>query len=301
LNYPILVTGAPRSGTTFLGQILALPSRVTYIDEPLNYQIGMKGVKQQFIYLFDGAAKEEYYVRLLKGLLSGRARFKHHSLSKPPTSFPDAAVRLRIQLRQYFRYKVTGLDFSPWRYLLKDPMACFSAEYLHQKMQMPTVIIVRHPAAVIRSYRQLGWRFSLSHLVNQPDLMKHYLKPVLSQININNVSDIEEGALLWTSIYKVLSVYAERNPNMILIRHEDLSAEPEVMFERLYRRLGLPFNDWFVGRIRDYTNISNPVSPPDGVAHQLRRNSRAIASQWHDGFTQRELLRIWELTANVAD
>ncbi|HUD11945.1 MAG TPA: sulfotransferase [Candidatus Saccharimonadia bacterium] len=301
LNRPILVTGAPRSGTTILGYVLALPSRVTYLDEPFNFQIGMKGVKQQFVYLYEGSPDERYYAKLVSRLLAGQAQFKRHNLSKPPVGVPASAERLKVQLRQYVRYKGTGLDLLSWRYLLKDPTACFSSEYLHRNMQMPTVIIVRHPAAVIASYVRLGWRFSLGHLTEQSELMKRYLQSTLAGVDIHSVSSIEEGALLWNAIYSVLSVYADRNPGMIVIRHEDLSTDPEFMFESLYKQLGLPYNGWFLGRIREYTNSKNVIKPSLGVAHELHRNSRAIPFAWHDAFTDRELSRIRELTAPVAD
>ena len=45
----ILITGSPRSGTTFVGRMLALPRSIGYLDEPFNVQIGMTWVPRQFV------------------------------------------------------------------------------------------------------------------------------------------------------------------------------------------------------------------------------------------------------------
>jgi hypothetical protein len=263
--------------------------------------MGMRGVNQQFLYLYDGSIKESYYSDLINKLLTGRAQFKSHSLAIQPTSYKELIERLKIATRAHLKYRVTGLHLLPRQYLIKDPMACFSSEYLHRTTKMATVIIIRHPAACIRSLRRLGWRFNLAHLTSQPALMSRHLQPILGRINPSNVSELEESALLWTSIYSTLIKYADRNPNIIVVRHEDLSSSPIEVLMDLYNRLGLPFTPWTERRISEYTQSGNIIDAPVGTAHELYRHSRAISSSWHGTFSAVELAHIKELTGQVSD
>ena len=45
---------------------------------------------------------------------------------------------------------------SPSHFLLKDPIACMSSEYLHREFEMDVVIIIRHPAAFVSSLQKMG-------------------------------------------------------------------------------------------------------------------------------------------------
>src|SRR6185437_8497572 len=72
----ILVTGCPRSGTTFLGRVLALPNEVCYVSEPFNKDFGLAGLDKQFVHMYRGMPDEKYYRTILESLLNRRARFK---------------------------------------------------------------------------------------------------------------------------------------------------------------------------------------------------------------------------------
>ncbi|WP_075261386.1 sulfotransferase [Geobacillus thermocatenulatus] len=52
-NNPILVTGAHRSGTTFVGKMLSLHPSIGYIQEPFNKDFGVKGIENWFLYTVD--------------------------------------------------------------------------------------------------------------------------------------------------------------------------------------------------------------------------------------------------------
>ncbi|NEQ55044.1 MAG: hypothetical protein F6K11_33795, partial [Leptolyngbya sp. SIO3F4] len=55
----IFVTGAIRSGTTFVGKILSLPLEVDYIHEPFNPQCGIPGVNLGHRYIPANLAQAE--------------------------------------------------------------------------------------------------------------------------------------------------------------------------------------------------------------------------------------------------
>ena len=49
---PIFVTGAPRSGTTWVGKMLALSKKIGYIHEPFNTDHNIGRISKQFDYRF---------------------------------------------------------------------------------------------------------------------------------------------------------------------------------------------------------------------------------------------------------
>src|SRR5580692_3708234 len=90
----ILVTGAPRSGTTFLGKMLALNIDVQEIEEPFNTETGIVGVDQPFVYLRSGerlSKEQKLYDVLINDLLDGKAWYKPSSL-RPETKNPIRQV-----------------------------------------------------------------------------------------------------------------------------------------------------------------------------------------------------------------
>ncbi|MEO0377751.1 MAG: hypothetical protein AAF329_24760, partial [Cyanobacteria bacterium P01_A01_bin.17] len=98
----IFVTGAPRSGTTFVGQILSTPISVDYIHEPFNPGCGIPGIGASYSYVrpsLDSKEMQRYHAltrrifsydftlktntdptdsqsrRLMKGLMGSRGPF----------------------------------------------------------------------------------------------------------------------------------------------------------------------------------------------------------------------------------
>jgi hypothetical protein len=293
----ILVTGAPRSGTTFLGKMLALPKHVMYVDEPLNYQTGIKGVERQFIFMNNQHPDNEQHASMVQALLSGKANFKASDLrDNQAKSYLRALARELFVSREHLMYKLGSLNPLKARYLIKDPMACFASEYLHQQFDFHTVIIIRHPASTIASFKRLNWRFSLGDLQQQSELMKNHLQPLIGHLKPTKVSDVEEWSHLWLSINQVLEKYAERNKNMIMVRHEDISRQPIKEFAGLYDILNLKFTTRIQERIKDHTGPSNPADPPGNAVHVLRRDSAKNLGRWKDILTKKEISIIKTIT-----
>lgn len=72
----LLVTGMPRSGTTFAGRVLSAPLAVDYIHEPFNPDCGIVGVDQLLVHTRLGAANEPEVRRAVDDLMHYRARLR---------------------------------------------------------------------------------------------------------------------------------------------------------------------------------------------------------------------------------
>jgi hypothetical protein len=298
-NSPILVTGAPRSGTTFLGRMLSLPRSVSYVDEPFNVQTGIKGVYRQFLYVGKKSTQASDYTKLVRELLAGQSTFKQSNIATSQ-SLPKRLMRRSFVSRKHLLYRLAAHSPFHQRYLVKDPMACFASEYLHRNLGMKTVVIIRHPASTVASYKRLGWRFALNDLTTQAELMQRHLEPVLGTVNVQNLTPVQEWSYLWLSIYTALDTYLAKNAKMLLVRHEDLSLTPLYYFEKLYEQLGLSFTGHIQHQIVMHTREGNPVEPPQNAAHVLRRNSALNIHRWKQILTPEEIAEVRQITEPFA-
>lgn len=296
---PILVTGAPRTGTTIVGTMLGLPRDVGFVYEPFNVQIGLRDIPRQFLYVTERSVHEPLAQRLISDLVAGRARFRPPDI-EPARTRRHALARKLLTSRSSLQYRLAASNPLRTRWLLKDPIAAMSSEWLHRRFGARVVVVVRHPAAVVHSFMRLGWRFSPDAFKTQPELMRDHLAPVLGGVDPRSVTPVQEGALLWTAYYTVLGRYLDRNPDMIAVRHEDLSADPVAEFGDLYGALGLTMTRRIRRSVTRHTGAHNPAAPDAGRVHTLHRHSRADLGRWRWALTPSDVATVRTITADVA-
>jgi hypothetical protein len=184
--------------------------------------------------------------------------------------------------------------------IIKDPIACFSSEWIYHRFNTENIVIIRHPAAFASSLKRLGWSFDFSHLQTQQELMDDLLFDYRYEI-LNPPEDIvAQASLLWKCINTVLLQFAERHPEWIVVTHEALSARPVEQFHELFKRLGLAWSDAVQKRISAFTSTKNPTTPKQGVAHQLKRNSAENVDRWKNILTSGEQQTVRRITEPLA-
>lgn len=299
-NPPILVTGSHRSGSTFIGRMLSLHPSVGYIFEPFNIRHGIEGVDKQFIYIKEGMADEEKYAHLVEQILTGKAKYKSTYSADEDSILKSVGKKL---LKSGTNYLYLKAKYNPKvkRLLIKDPIACMSSEWFHQKFGMNVVVIMRHPAAFVSSIKRLNWGSSLTDFMNQEHLVKDHLHPYLAGIDEEKLSVVERLSIIWNCIHSVLLTYVERNPAMIMVRHEDVSMNPIAEFRKLYEALDIEFTPHIERKLKKFTNPDNPVDPTNNDVHVLKRNSKDNATRWKSLLTDYEIGQIKEMTKPVAE
>lgn len=104
--------------------------------------------------------------------------------------------------------------------------------------EIPRVLIIRHPCAVVLSRMRAGWeaQFDLQSLLAQKELRRDFLDTRLG--DLSRWSSIEaQHALVWCISYLVpLKQLAAEDLNLIF--YEDLVTRPEEALPRLFRLLG---------------------------------------------------------------
>lgn len=292
---PILVTGTHRSGTTWVGKMLAADVSTAYISEPLNvlHRPGVFRPKVKYWYQYICEDNEYDYIPGFQELLE----FDYH-LWDEIRSLRSRRDILRMGRDFYIFYK--GL-MRGQRILLKDPFAVFSTPWFAERLHCKVVVTVRHPAAFASSLKRLNWPFDFQHLLNQPLLMRDHLESYREEMQTMRSDDvIGQAALLWKLIYAAVHAARKSNPEFIIVRHEDLSRDPVPGYRNLYSALGLEFNPRVEKAILRSSSSENPVELPRRKVHGFKLDSRANIDVWKKRLTAEEIDRTREITNEVA-
>src|SRR5512138_4041354 len=189
---PILVTGAHRSGTTWVGKMLAADARTAYISEPLNvlHRPGVFRANVRCWYQYICEENENEYLPAFQELLE----FDYYLWDE------IRSLRSRkdfLRMGRDFLIFYNGL-MRGQRALLKDPFAVFSTPWFARRLNCRIVITVRHPAAFASSLKRLNWLFDFQHLLDQPLLMRDHLESYRDEMCAIKSDDvIGQAALLW--------------------------------------------------------------------------------------------------------
>ncbi|MEO8974018.1 MAG: sulfotransferase [Ktedonobacteraceae bacterium] len=293
-NKPILVTGAHRSGTTWVGKMIAASPRVYYIQEPFNIDYpprpGISRTRMHYWFTYISEQNAQQYYRDLQDTLA--CRYDLRAESSALRSSRDVLRMLRDSSHTTYS-RMTHR--SP---LVKDPIALFSAEWLAKTFDMDVIVMIRHPAAFACSIKRLNWKHDFTHFLQQPLLMEEHLAPFAAEIEdfaAHEHDILEQAALLWNIMYYRVSQYKRLHSDWIFLRHEDASMEPLHHFAYLYNSLGLDFSAKVQAVIREYSDSSS-----SGAAQRKntvvvntaiidKRDSKAAIKAWKKQFTESEI------------
>jgi hypothetical protein len=294
---PILVTGSHRSGTTWVGRMLAVAPRVAYLHEPLSPRRWPGWLREPpphwFLYVCE--ENEARYAPLVEEVLALR--------------YPLASVLQVRDARQAFQL-AEEVPFALWnrlrgaRPLLKDPIALMSAEWLAERFGVQPVVMIRHPAAFAGSLLRVDWpRFDFRNWSDQPLLLRDLAGPYEGQIRAfaggAEHDRIDEAILMWNVMHHVVGRYRDRHPDWSFVRHEDLSEEPVKGFRDLYERLGLEWDP--VAEAVIVRSSTGRGEVPSHLHRTVRRDSRAARWTWVRRLTPEERERVRRGTAEMAE
>ena len=231
MKRPILVTGSARSGTTWVGRTLAHGRSAAYVSEPFNpsHPPCACGVRVEHHYTYVSEHNSDVFEAHMTHLLAKLSRVDMVN-----------ALRGTVRERRSIHARRMLARLMANRVLVKDPLAVFSSEWLASTFDMDVVAVIRHPAAVVNSYLELGWTHDFSQFLAQTELMEEHLHPfapLIEQFTRSEQEPIDQAALLWKLIYHKVLDYQRRHgraAGWTFIRHEELSRAPTETFARLY-------------------------------------------------------------------
>lgn len=297
----ILVTGCPRSGTTWVGAMLAHSPPLAYIHEPFNPGWGERFTPARFPRQFElvtpvnapgytrdlGATLNFYYSLRESVRRLGRPRWKRDYLSNLTEAF---ATGLRFAVHRRLGW---------WRPLLKDPIALVSAEWLAQTFPLQVVVLVRNPLGVVSSLlRYPGMITPPAAFLEQPALLQ-LLPPAYETELRAAVEPIDQAIVQWRLLNQLVALYRQRNPAWIYLSYEELAAQPLAGFRQLCFQLRVPFTRRMGSLIAEHSHPRHSSEPKQPWI--LKRDSPRSAQQWRHRLSERQVSYICERCRDVWD
>ena len=292
---PVLVTGAHRTGTTWVGKMLAAHPQTAYISEPLNvlHRPGVLRAPVDHWYAYITKENEGRYLPAFQELLA----FRYHLLDE------IHSLRSRKDLLRMGRDCFIFLNgrLRGQRPLLKDPFAVFSTPWFEERLNCKVVVTIRHPAGFASSLKRLNWPFDFGDLLAQPALMRDHLETDRAEMESMPADDIiGQASLLWRMVYRVVASARKPHPDFVVVRHEDLSLDPLAGYRQLYEALGLDYTDKVQQTILNSRSSENPTELSKKKVHSVKLDSRANMDNWKKRLGAEEIARVRRITGEVA-
>jgi hypothetical protein len=218
LRNTVLVAGAPRSGTTWIAELLSSAAPTRLMFEPFN-----------------------------PDLVKAFAAFNHFQYMCPEKSSPElyrfSARVFRGDIRNAWIDRQID-TLRPSRRVVKDVRTNLMLGWLHHQFpEVPIILIVRHPCAVVASRLKLGWATDedIERLVSQSDLLEDYLESKMEVI-ASAQSAAEKHAVIWC-VFNLVPLRQLAGLPQNVFFYEALKSDPAIELPRLFEAAGLPYSN----------------------------------------------------------
>jgi sulfotransferase family protein len=275
---PILVTGVPRSGTTWLARLLATADRVALAGrEPMN----PRGKQYALVHTLDG------WTRLQRPI--GRQRWALRTAYRGLNPW----LYSRYGRRQWAAP-------LPWtRLVVKDPFAMLSLPVVASVTGARVVLLYRHPGAVLASYRRMGWRPDLDELRPLVDQARDSGLPVAGLPAGTDAGSPEAMGWFWGALHAIALHDLAAVPDAIVLSHEEVATGGPRVLARLFETLSLSAT---AATGKEYAKESAaPATVRAGQLHNFDRSPTDVANAWRSTLLPGELEAVEAATTTVRD
>ena len=252
---PLLITSLPRSGSSWIGELLGSASNALYLREPLNQSYLASGGTTTVFDVDPHSPPDDY------------ALFAKRAFNGVPV-FPKGVVQ---DIRQW------SLFSRGDRTLVIKSVNPLALTWLLETYHPRCLHLVRHPAAVASSYWQRGWRNpeeKLSQL--SPRLMNGPLKPwrhaIRSASGFWEAQGVFQGA-----VQRVVTDALAGQEDCRIARYEDVCVDAEAKLQELLDFAGLNVDNSIIKRIAELS-LADELGGSN--TYGTRRNSRKMANAW---------------------
>ena len=250
----ILVAGTARSGTTWLGDLIAsqIPSRILF--EPFH-----------------------------PDLVSDYHRFHYFQYMRPGTEDPQffafAQKVFTGDIRNRWIDRQNERIISKFR-LVKEIRANLALKWLHDNFpEVPILFIIRHPCAVVLSRMELKWATDrdIEAFISQPQFVEDYLRPYLDLIRSAGNAE-EKHAVIW-SVSNMVPLKQFSFNELKVVYYENLCLHPESELRGIFESIGHEFSSPFVDTIMQPSQTTRSgsavVTGTDKIGNWKQKLSRS--------------------------
>lgn len=295
---PILVSGMPRSGNTWLARLLATASGTALTGrEPMN----PRGRQYALAKTLPGWAS----VQTLTPRQARALRSCYRGL--------NPMVYSRYGRRQW------AAALPGTRTIIKDPFAMLSLPAVVGATGAKAVLVYRHPGAALTSYRRMGWAPDLVELQVVIDQRREAGLDPVPVVDLPRPDDASEPVamgLFWAALYRMTLNDAARTPGLVVLSHPEIAGGGVRAGQSLFSELGLSWTDESAAELTQGASGSKATADADAggggndtgrdhgavdpkTLHNFDRNPGEVASSWRGRLGQTEIDAIESVTEQV--
>lgn len=271
------MTGVPRCGSSWVGNVLSTARRVRYIYEPFN------PTRPPFIPQHPYLKRHHVYL----------AADDEDSLVKRSA---DAAFKGKVQFYQFLRGMRWGYAWRTIRpmdrVVIKDPTGMLLSGWVAKNYKAQVLVIIRHPCAFASSIQRLGYSTNITDFLDQPRLIEDWLEPYESLLHDCQSSFWRQIAAFWACAYTVLNGQLQHHPDWLEVFYEDLCVNPHEEYAKLYDRLDLQHT------MATTRMVEKTSSTADYRAKSTKRESQRMIDVWKERLTKESIKTIMEVVSH---
>lgn len=281
----ILVSGMPRSGTTWLARLLATASGTALTGrEPMN-------------------ARGRQYA--LGGTIPGWVSLS--SLTTPQRrALRTAYAGLNPMVYSRYGRRQWAAPWPMTRVVVKDPFAMLSLPAVIEATGAEAILLYRHPGAAIASYRRMGWDPDLIELNGVID--RRAAEGLDAEHRVERLpapgerNPAQAMGLFWKALYDMALNDLGRTQRVIVVAHEEVAGSGVPAGRRLFERLGLRWTEESQAEAlgKDATGSEGPGAASREL-HNLARNPKDVANSWRTHVSREELADVESVTADTRE
>jgi hypothetical protein len=294
---PVLVAGIPRSGTTWTAQVLAHARGSALLHEPDNEKehlaaLRAKRLLGRFPVLRPGdsaPAYEDLWRRALSGMpepASRRNTIATRLWLRATPEQREAAVSGRLPPGLRLARALARTSARPGRgedgggLVVKSVHAPLALEWLAQRFPgVHVVVVLRHPANVLSSWRELALPDQDRGLDRHPAVRDGLLRTWAVPLPLDGA--VHRAAWQVCLLTAALLDAAARHPQWLVVEHDDLCRRPVERFAGLSSALGIGWND----RAEQYLLASDAA----GEGFAVHRRTAEQPGRWRSRLTAEEV------------
>lgn len=295
----ILVTGAPRSGTTPLGHMLSMLPGAVDLYEPM----GPTG-DRRFCTRFPIPGEAGFSHEDLNRFVSDMGQLNLHFKSQWRPShrgLTGIAARL-FGTRSLLSYRVAKIVIGKRLLIWKDPHAVFCVP-MAAHANFRAVVSIRSPQAHAASFKRLGWISRINEIYPRYCAAFGEIPNFENWITRLGNTPYGSAALLWHLIHSsIINMPQEARSHTYLFNMEKVAKDETANYVELFSWLHetMPTK---AKRALAKRSIENPqvVIPKSGRVHDFNRTAAQANSYWRKILTEDEVRVVTELNGAIWD
>ena len=249
----VILFGVPRSGSTWLSQVLSANAQLELIHEPDNeltsfFGLCCKAKMPRFPYL-SAEDNNDQYKRLFEAVLirslahqsSWKNRFCYKLMNLSRSSLQahlseHGTALLKVSNKAKWLCNMLLSKNSNKRKLIKTVHANLAIPFLMSNFDLNGLVLLRNPLSVFSSYLSLEMQ-DMDRRIYDNSALLNDLKVQLPDINAMN--RYNKSGLQLALFYKFMELQLNKNEQLIPIYSENLLNNPVEQIKSLYEKLGL--------------------------------------------------------------